>query len=84
MSESELKNRSKYWTLLYHYAEELRDPASLTEEEIEYIQGSVSNCKRPPRGWEYRKDDSVQAPTVHTSTYFVEEEDEFAGTYANE
>ena len=56
----------------------------LTEEEIEYIQGSVSNCKRPPRGWEYRKDDSVQAPTVHTSTYFVEEEDEFAGTYANE
>ena len=56
----------------------------LTEEELEYIQGSVSNCKRPPRGWEYRKADSVQAPTIHTSTLFVDEEDEFEGTYANE
>ena len=47
LPESELKNRSKYWTLLYHYAEELRDPASLTEEEIERLRSfsSISNRK---------------------------------------
>ena len=56
----------------------------LTEEELDYIQGSVSNCKRPPRGWEYRKPDSVQAPPPPAYTYMAEEEDEYAGTYANE
>ncbi|MBR4199626.1 MAG: hypothetical protein IKQ94_12730 [Bacteroidales bacterium] len=57
----------------------------LTEEEIAYIQGSVSNCKRPPRGWEYMKKDSVQdAQPVHEEVYHDEEEDEYAGTYANE
>ncbi|MBR3413391.1 MAG: hypothetical protein IKG81_11955 [Bacteroidales bacterium] len=55
----------------------------LTEEEIAYIQGSVSNCKRPPRGWEYQKPDSLPAPQ-HTVPTYSEEEDEFAGTYANE
>ena len=56
----------------------------LTEEELDYIQGSVSNCKRPPRGWEYRKDDSTQAAQKPIVVYVNEEEDEYAGTYANE
>ena len=56
----------------------------LTDEEIAYIQGSVSNCKRPPRGWEYVKKDSVAAPQQPDAPIYVEEEDEFAGTYANE
>ena len=56
----------------------------LTEEELDYIQGSVSNCKRPPRGWEYRKADSTQATQQPIVVYVAEEEDDFAGTYANE
>ena len=56
----------------------------LTEEELDYIQGSVSNCKRPPRGWEYRKADSTQAPQQPIVVIVTEEEDEYAGTYANE
>ena len=56
----------------------------LTEEELDYIQGSVSNCKRPPRGWEYRKDDSTQTAQKPIVVYVNEEEDEYAGTYANE
>lgn len=56
----------------------------ITDEEIAYIQGSVSNCKRPPRGWEYVKKDSVVAPQQVETPSYVEEEDEFAGTYANE
>ena len=56
----------------------------LTEEEIAYIQGSVSNCKRPPRGWEYvKKDTTAVRPTVDDLDY-SHEEDEYAGTYANE
>ena len=56
----------------------------LTEEELAYIQGSVSNCKRPPRGWEYVKQDSV-APQPDEPTYiYDDDDDEFAGTYANE
>jgi hypothetical protein len=55
----------------------------LTDEELAYIQGSVSNCKRPPRGWEYVKQDSVPpAPTEPTYTSY--DEDEYAGTCANE
>ena len=57
----------------------------LTEEEIAYIQGSVSNCKRPPRGWEYVKKDSVAEPHREYDEYlFDTDDDEFAGTYANE
>ena len=56
----------------------------LTEEEIAYIQGSVSNCKRPPRGWEYvKKDTTAVQPTVDDLDY-SHDEDEYAGTYANE
>lgn len=57
----------------------------LTEEEIAYIQGSVSNCKRPPRGWEYTKKDSTTT-TLKTPDYVAtfEDDDEYAGTYANE
>jgi hypothetical protein len=56
----------------------------LTEEELDYIQGSVSNCKRPPRGWEYRKADSTQAAQQPIVVYVTDEEDEYEGTYANE
>ena len=56
----------------------------LTEEELDYIQGSVSNCKRPPRGWEYRKADSTQAAQQPIVVYVADEEDDYAGTYANE
>lgn len=55
----------------------------LTDEELAYIQGSVSNCKRPPRGWEYVKQDSVP-PAPTEPTYTAYDEDEYAGTYANE
>ena len=57
----------------------------LTEEEIAYIQGSVSNCKRPPRGWEYVKKDSVVEPhREYDDALYDVDDDEFAGTYANE
>lgn len=56
----------------------------LTDEEIAYIQGSVSNCKRPPRGLEYMKKDSVAAAPVETIPVIDDGEDEYAGTYANE
>ena len=57
----------------------------LTEEEIAYIQGSVSNCKRPPRGWEYVKKDSVVEPhREYDDVLYDVDDDEFAGTYANE
>lgn len=55
----------------------------LTDEEIAYIQGSVSNCKRPPRGGEYVKKDSVAAAPQDT-TYHNYDDDPYAGTYANE
>ena len=41
----------------------------LTEEELAYIQGSVSNCKRPPRGSEYWKKDSVATPPPPDDPY---------------
>ena len=57
----------------------------LTEEEIACIQGSVSNCKRPPRGWEYVKKDSVVEPhREYDDALYDVDDDEFAGTYANE
>lgn len=56
----------------------------LTDEEIAYIQGSVSNCKRPPRGLEYKKDSVVAAPAEPTLPIVDDGEDEYAGTYANE
>ena len=54
----------------------------LTEEELAYIQGSVSNCKRPPRGWEYAKKDSV--PPAPPEPVYIYDDDEYEGTYANE
>ncbi|MCQ2295187.1 MAG: hypothetical protein MJZ67_05990 [Bacteroidales bacterium] len=56
----------------------------LTAEELAYIQGSVSNCKRPPRGWEYVKKDSIAPPPVQERIYSYDDDDEYAGTYANE
>lgn len=56
----------------------------LTVEELAYIQGSVSNCKRPPRGWEYVKKDSVAPQPVEHVFVYDDDEDEFAGSYANE
>ena len=56
----------------------------LTDEEIAYIQGSVSNCKRPPRGLEYKKDSVVAAPAEPTLPIVDDGEDEYAGTSANE
>ncbi len=56
----------------------------LTDEEIAYIQGSVSNCKRPPRGWEYVKKDTVPQPPSHDTIFHSYEDDPYAGTYANE
>lgn len=56
----------------------------LTDEEIAYIQGSVSNCKRPPRGWEYVKKDTVAPPPPQETIYYHYDDDPYAGTYANE
>lgn len=41
----ELERREKYWTLLYHYAEELKDPATMSEEEVARMRsfGSTDN-----------------------------------------
>ena len=49
----------------------------LTDEEIAYIQGSVSNCKRPPRGWEYFKKDStaIQQPD-NFNPYTIDDDDD--------
>lgn len=45
LPETELPHRKNYWTLLYHYAEELKDPATMSEEEIERMRqfGSRDN-----------------------------------------
>lgn len=56
----------------------------LTDEELAYIQGSVSNCKRPPRGHEYWKTDSAAAAPVQENHWSYDDDDEYAGTYANE
>ena len=49
LPESELKNKEKYWTLLYHYdyKKPLADPADFTQEEIEAMKnfGSDENRK---------------------------------------
>lgn len=56
----------------------------LTDEELAYIQGSVSNCKRPPRGHEYWKADSAASAPVQETRWSYDDDDEYAGTYANE
>ena len=45
LPESEIENRTKYWTLLYPYPTELKDPAAMTEEERERLKefSSASN-----------------------------------------
>ncbi len=49
LPEAELKNKEKYWTLLYHYdyKKPLADPADFTQEEIEAMKnfGSDENRK---------------------------------------
>lgn len=47
----------------------------LTEEELSYIQGSMSNCKRPPRGSEYFKKDSAAAPQSDDHSYSLDDDD---------
>ncbi len=42
----ELKNKSKYWTLLYGYPKELVDPAKYTEKEKERIKSFSSKESR--------------------------------------
>ena len=34
----ELDHKEKYWTLLYKYDKEIKDPSTLTEEEVEHIR----------------------------------------------
>ncbi len=45
--ESELKNKEKYWTLLYEYPKVLKDPADFSEEEAQRMKefGSADNRK---------------------------------------
>ena len=45
---SELENKDKYWTLLYHYdyKSPLKDPATFTQEEIEALTKFGSNENR--------------------------------------
>ncbi|MCR4822644.1 MAG: M15 family peptidase, partial [Treponema sp.] len=47
LPEEELANKEKYWILQYKYENELRDPKSYTEEEVEKLKefGSSENRK---------------------------------------
>ena len=47
LPKEELTNKEKYWVLQYKYENELRDPKSYTQEEIERIKefGSAENRK---------------------------------------
>ncbi|MBQ7158429.1 MAG: M15 family metallopeptidase [Treponema sp.] len=46
LPKDELPNRAKYWTLLYHYPEDLRDPATLSEMEIDMMREFSSKDNR--------------------------------------
>ena len=45
LPESEIENRSKYWTLLYPYPRQLKDPAAMSDEERDHLRefSSASN-----------------------------------------
>lgn len=47
LPKEELPNKEHYWILQYHYNNELRDPSTFSEEEIERMKsfGSTSNRK---------------------------------------
>lgn len=47
----------------------------LTPEELAYIQGSMSDCKRPPRGYEYFKKDSVATPPPPDYGFSLDDDD---------
>ena len=47
----------------------------LTPEELAYIQGSMSDCKRPPRGYEYFKKDSAATPPPPDFGYSLDDDD---------
>lgn len=50
LPEEELKNKDNYWILQYKYENKLRDPKTLTQEEIEQIKtfGSAENRRNSP------------------------------------
>ncbi|WP_147615500.1 M15 family metallopeptidase [Treponema pectinovorum] len=50
LPESELQNKEKYWRVIYPY-QKLKDPAKMTEEELERVRGfSSSENRRASRG----------------------------------
>lgn len=73
----ELAEEFPYWEQRFDTGDE-----ALTQEELDYVRNSVSDCNRPPRGSEYEKKDSVPSPAA--PTYDFLDDDEYAGTYANE
>ncbi len=46
LPEKELSNKDKYWTLLYGYERELKDPADFTQEEIKRIKEFTTREQR--------------------------------------
>ena len=46
LPQEELANKEKYWTLLYGYAKQLRDPATMTQEEKERLKNFSSTSNR--------------------------------------
>lgn len=46
LPESELQNKNKYWSLLYGYQKELKDPALMTETEKENLKNFSSRENR--------------------------------------
>ncbi|MDO4506105.1 MAG: M15 family metallopeptidase [Spirochaetales bacterium] len=50
LPEEELINKENYWHVVYKYSNELRDPKTFTEEEIERLReyGTVKNRKKAP------------------------------------
>ena len=55
------------------------DGPSMTQEEIDNIQDNMSDCRRPERGLEYRKD-SLQPQNQTNSDYRLDDEPEPAFT----
>lgn len=55
----ELSDQFPFWRQRF-----IAGDKELTPEELEYIKGSVSACKRPARGWEYRQDSTAAQPAA--------------------